>query len=226
MEASLRLLQLIEPNDLSDPDFLRYQAFLRRTYGERARRLGWMPRADDDVEARAIRSRLLPLVAGRGEDPALVEEARSLAGRWLADHRTVPSETAWGALNAAAIRGDRALFDLVAAEASRTADRADKERYHAALGLFEEPALTRAALELAVDDRSDLRDTMVILNVALSRRATRAQAGSRNGGRTSRRACAPTRGPGSSSRPPSPASWRGVAPRLDPPSTGHRLTFR
>ena len=160
VEASLRLLQLIEPNDLSDPDFLRYQAFLRRTCGERARRLGWMPRADDDVEARAIRSRLLPLVAGRGEDPALLEEARSLAGRWLADHGTVPSETAWGALNAAAIRGDRA----------------DKERCHAALGLFEEPALTRAALELAVDDRSDLRDTMVILNVTLSRRATRAQA--------------------------------------------------
>jgi aminopeptidase N len=176
VEASLRLLQLIEPNDLSDPDFLRYQALLRRTYGERARRLGWMPRADDDAEGRALRSWLLFLVAGRGEDPALVEEARSLAGRWLADHGTVPSEIAWGALNAAAIRGDRALFDLVAAEAARTADRADKQRYFAALGLFEEPALARAALELAVDGRSDLRDTMVILNVALSRRATRAQA--------------------------------------------------
>ena len=176
VEASLRLLQLMEPNDLSDPDYLRYQAFLRRAYGGRARHMGWMPRPDDDEEVRALRSRLLPLVAGRGGDPALVEEARALSGRWLADRRTVPSGTAWDALNVAAIHGDRALFDVVAAEASRTADRADKARFYAALGLFEEPALARAAQEMAVDDRSDLRDTMVILHTALARRATRAQA--------------------------------------------------
>ena len=176
VDASLLLVRLIEPNDLSDPDFLRYQAFLRRTYGERARQLGWLPRPGDDDEVRALRGRLLPLVAGRGDDPVLAGEAGVLARRWLADRRQVPTETAWDVLDVAALHGDRTLFDLIVSEASRTADRSDKARLYAALGRFEDPALARAALELAVDEKSDLRDTMSIVSVALSRRATRATA--------------------------------------------------
>jgi hypothetical protein len=59
----------------------------------------------------------------------------------------VPAETAWGAPNAAAMHGDRGLFDLIAAQAGRTADRADEERLYAAPGLFEEPALAWTTLQ-------------------------------------------------------------------------------
>jgi aminopeptidase N len=173
VEASLLLLSLAQPDELPDGDHRRYQAFLRRTYGDRARALGWLPRADDGEDTRALRLRLLPVVAGRGAEPALDAEARSLALRWLADRGSVPAEIAGEAVDVAALRGDRALLDLVSAEADRTADRAAGQRLHAALGMFEDPALARLALERAVAPGSDLRDTRITLQVALPRRATR-----------------------------------------------------
>jgi aminopeptidase N len=176
VQAALQLEALLGPRELGAQDYLRYQELLRRTYGERARRLGWLPRPDDDDEARALRSRLLPLVAGPGAEAVLAGEALALATRWLADRRQVPSETAWDALGVAARHGDRTLFDLIVAEVARSTDRADRERLYGALGQFQDPALSQAALALAVDEASDLRDTQGILGVALSQRATRAGA--------------------------------------------------
>jgi alanyl aminopeptidase len=52
---------------------------VRRTWGARARALGWMPGPDDDEDTRTLRGLLVPLVAGAGEDPALEGEARRIA---------------------------------------------------------------------------------------------------------------------------------------------------
>ncbi len=173
VEGSIQLAGVMEPAWLGDADLARWRTFVRRTWGERARTLGWLPRPDDDDERRALRRRLLPLVAGPGEESVLAGEALALAGRWLADRRQVPAEVAWPALQVAARRGDRVLFDRIVAEAARTANRTERGRLLATLGGFEDPALARAALAQVLAPGADLRDTAPILDRSLTGRATR-----------------------------------------------------
>jgi aminopeptidase N len=171
--ASTRLAGLIDPNRLGDADLARWRSFARRTWGERARALGWLPRPDDDEETRALRALLLPLVAGPGEEAVLAGEAQALARRWLADRRQVPAEVAWPALQVAARRADKGLFERIVAEAGRTTDRTEKGRLFAVLGGVQDPALARAALALLLAPGNDRRDTGPILSLMLSTRASR-----------------------------------------------------
>jgi aminopeptidase N len=173
VEASVGLGGLLEPGRLAEPDLARWRAWVRRTWGERARALGWLPRPDDDEEARALRQLLLPLVAGAGEDAVLAGEALALGRRFLVDRKQVPAEVGWPALGVAVRHGDRALFDQVLAEAGKAADRTEKERLLGLLGRFEAPALARAALELVGAPGADLREVKGILSASLGGRATR-----------------------------------------------------
>jgi aminopeptidase N len=171
--ASIRLAGLMDPDRLGDADLARWRSMVRRTWGERARSLGWLPRSQDDDETRALRSQLLPLVAGPGEEAVLAGEALVLARRWLFDRRQVPSEVAWPALRVAVRRGDRALFDRITAELAKPIDPTEKRRLLATLAGFEDPALARAALALVVAPGADLRDTAPILGQLLESRASR-----------------------------------------------------
>jgi aminopeptidase N len=173
VEASVGLGALLAPDRLAEPELSRWRAWLRRTWGERARHLGWLPRLDDDEEARTLRRLLLPLVAGDGHDAVLAGEALALGRRFLLDRRQVPAEVGWPALEVASRHGDRVLFDQVQAEAGRAADRTERERLVALLGRFEAPALARAALEQVAAPGADLRDVKGILEASLAGRATR-----------------------------------------------------
>ncbi len=174
--AAIGVAGLMDPNRLGDADLARWRAFARRTWGERARTLGWLPRPDDDDETRALRRQLLPLVAGPGEEAVLAGEALALASRWLNDHRQVPAEVAWPALAVAARRADKGLFDRIVAEVARTTDRTERGRLLAVLGNVQDPLVARAALALVLAPGNDLRDTRAILTTMLSTRATRSLA--------------------------------------------------
>jgi aminopeptidase N len=180
--ASLRLLELAEPEGLSPRDRARHRTFLRKTFGSRARALGWLPRASDDHDVNELRRMLVAAAAGPGEDPALVKEARRLATAWLGDRAAVPAEVSGLALDVAARKGDRRLFDRILSEAARTEDRTERGRLLAALGSFRDPALSREALGLllpatpgeeATTPAFDLRDTRPILDSALAHPETR-----------------------------------------------------
>ena len=172
VQSSIRLAGLMDPRRLGDADLARWRGLVRRTWGERARALGWLPRLDDDDETRALRRQLLPLVAGPGEESVLAGEAQALARRWLADRRQVPAEVAWPALAVAARSADRALFERMVVEADRTTDRTEKGKLLAVLGNVQDPALAREALALVVAPGADLRDTGSILARMLTSRAT------------------------------------------------------
>jgi hypothetical protein len=188
--AALGLLELVDPAALSPRDRTRHRNLFRKTFGARARAMGWLPRPGDDDEVNALRRLLVAVAAGAGEDPALGKEAKRLALGWLADRSTVPAEVSGLALRLAARNGDRALFDRIVAEAARTQDRTERGRLLGALGAFRDPTLSREALALLLPASPgeepagqpvrtpatpafDLRDTRPIVDVALSRYETR-----------------------------------------------------
>jgi ERAP1-like protein len=170
--AALLLARLVEPRWLGPAEHARWRAFLRRTFGARARGLGWLPRPDDGEAARALRPVLLPLLAGEGEEAVLAGEALALARRWLFDRRQVPAEVAWPALLAAAHHGDQDLLERVVAEAAR-AEPAERTRLSALLGRFREPGPAAAALALAAAPGTAPADAAALLGEALAGRDTR-----------------------------------------------------
>ncbi len=174
VEASIRVARLVDSRRLPDRDLPAWRALVRRTWGPRARALGWTPRPDDDEDTRMLRALLVPLVAGDGEDPALDAAARRIADSFLAHRASVPAEAAWPALAVAARRGDRALFDRIAGAADRAADRAEKGQLLALLGAFQDPALARKALARVTAPGADLRDTRFLLQASLGGRRTSA----------------------------------------------------
>src|SRR5579863_3079155 len=149
-----------------------YARFIREVFGERARQLGWSAAPGDDAETRLLRADLVPFVAGQGEDPALVAQARKLAGAWLETRTGVDSDMLGGVLTTAARFGDRAYFDGLLASLEKTTDRQLRGRIIGALGSFRDPKIAEAALDLLIHSRIDMRETAFLLFGPLGDRAT------------------------------------------------------
>ena len=150
-----------------------YAAWIRQTFGRRARALGWRVRAGGSEDERLIRPTLLELVADQGEDRALGDEAGRLARRWLDDRAAVHPDVLDQVLQVAARRGDRALFDRMHEAARRSQDRKERTRIIKAMGAFRDPAALRAALDAVLAGEFDLREAHHIYEGALEDPRTR-----------------------------------------------------
>ncbi|WP_243319810.1 M1 family metallopeptidase [Geothrix sp. SG200] len=170
---SLALAARIPAGLLGPADRLRLAWYLRATWGARARTLGWTPRPGEDVETRRLRALLVPLVAFRGQDPALTRDAKTLAARWLKSRKGVDPDLVVPILATAARASGRSYFDRMVAQARATQDRQERARLMAGLGAFRAPVLVNAALDLLLRKDFDIRESVLILDGALSDPETR-----------------------------------------------------
>jgi hypothetical protein len=176
VEGGTQFLSSVHVDLLPEADQQRFRAWLRTTYGPRARALGWKPSKDEGDELKQLRWTLLMLAAAGGQDPTLVQEANRLARAWLADRKSVAAETAWPALRVAARGGDKSLFDLILAQVRKTEDRTERTQLLTLLGTFRNTALTQQALALIAGDEFDVRETQRLLGMAFYTPETRALA--------------------------------------------------
>jgi alanyl aminopeptidase len=147
-------------NDLV-PDELRanYQRFIRKTYGARAKQLGFAPAQGENEDVRKLRPELVALVADAGEDPQLIAEAQKLAVKWLADHKAVDPRMTGVVLRIAARHGDKALWDRFYAEAKKATDRQDRARMLEAMSSFEDPEMIKANHAIVLSGEFELRES-------------------------------------------------------------------
>jgi alanyl aminopeptidase len=129
-----------------------YAAFLRSVLGPQAAALGWRPAPGERIATTLLRPMLLQLVGDEGEDPALRAESRRLTQAALADASAVDESVADTVFALAARDGDRALYDAYRARFEGAASPGDRQRFLAALGRFEDPALAQAALDYSLTD--------------------------------------------------------------------------
>jgi alanyl aminopeptidase len=169
--ATLRIAsdarQRLVPEDL-DANFAR---FVSKTYGPRARALGFVAKSGESEDTKLLRTDLVAFVAEEGNEPELQAEAKRLALRWLDDRSAVPADMAGHVLEVAAVHGDRALFDRFRDAAKAEKDRRDETRLLKAIGAFSDPALVREALDFFLTPAIDPREAYEIL-VSTSRSAT------------------------------------------------------
>jgi alanyl aminopeptidase len=163
VDASVRLPSAISRDGIavgSREDFARW---VRKSWGDRARSVGFAGRAGEGDNERRMRPSLLPFVAGVGEDPELLGEARRLAGLWLTDRSVVDPDMVPALLDLAARKGDRELYGRFLAEAKRAPERRDRQRLLRVLAAFSDPALRREALDLSLTDAFPPLEGMQIL---------------------------------------------------------------
>ena len=140
-----------------------YRRLVVKTFGERARALGWLHHEGEPEEAKLLRNSIVPFVAETGRDPELIAQAKVLAAKWLTDHDAVPRDMSGSVLAVAARDGDRAFFDQLVAAAKSEKDQPARERILNALGQFRNPELIKAAQDLYLTGPFDSRETWSLL---------------------------------------------------------------
>jgi alanyl aminopeptidase len=143
----------------------KFAAYVKKTLGPRARALGFAPKPKDDPETRFLRPLLLAVAANRGEDAALIAEAKSRAKRWLAGDATYTADEMVDAvLSIAAAHGDKAFFDELHKAAKQTSDVKRRRRLLEAMRGFREPAIVEAAFAVALSGDFDIRDAIELVS--------------------------------------------------------------
>ena len=140
-----------------------YAAFVRRTFGAGAAKLGWKAKADDTADTRLLRASVVPFVAREGDDDALRGEARRLTAVWLESHKVIDPDMLRAVLSTAAYSGGPDLFDRLLAELKKTPDRRERGAIVAALGSFRDPKLVERALGLLLVPELDIRETVRLI---------------------------------------------------------------
>jgi len=138
----------------------RYVKMMRQLFGPRARALGLRPRPGDDEGSRLMRPDVVDAAARLGDDPALGQEARKLAGAWMADHAAVGADMSPQVLSLAARNGDVPFYEQIAAGALRTTVARERRILLGALGSFRSPELVRRNLDLLLGGRVDAREAL------------------------------------------------------------------
>jgi len=171
--ASLGLLGKIRRADLIPELSARYARFVRKSYGPRARSLGWRRRsAEPEVQA-ALRQLLLPLLIRSGDDAELAEEARAQASRWTSDSHEIEAVMVATTLEASGASGSHPLWLKLHDAAVATRDRTERALLLSALGGFDDAELARASLVLLLAPEVDPHDAFPIVARELDGQRTR-----------------------------------------------------
>ena len=154
------------------PDELRknYARFIQKSYGARARQLGWAPVAGETDAVRELRPKIVELVALSGADAGLVAEANKLAWKWLADRKAVDATMIEVVLRVAASKNDRKLWERLHAEAAKTTDRQERTRLLMAMADFDDPEIVKANHAVVLAREFELRDSFELMGTGLSAR--------------------------------------------------------
>jgi len=127
-----------------------YEAFIRTLLGPQVRNLGLSAAPGESDERRELRAVVVDTLASVGNDEQLMRQATMLTTDALAGRATLDATAGDAIVSAAARRGDRALWDALAAAADRATAPEEQYRYLYALADFEDPALVQRGLEHAL----------------------------------------------------------------------------
>jgi hypothetical protein len=151
-----------------------YRAWVRRTYGPLARKVGFAPKKGETDDDKSMRLQILSRMSGDGDDPGIQAEARRRVWKWLADRQAVPADMIDTLLAIAARRGDRRLYERVLArarEAHAAGDKLLRERCLGALAGFEDPALAARTRHMMLEDEFPTLETAPLLYAGTDSRA-------------------------------------------------------
>ncbi|MBZ4331034.1 M1 family metallopeptidase [Corallococcus sp. AS-1-12] len=163
LEAGLELMDLVSSRLLTQAQEADRARYVRDTFGPRARKLGFKPRAGESEDLRLLRPRLLELAGNEGNDPKLVAEARTLAEAWLKDRKAVAPDVVSAVLAIAVEHGDAALHGKLMEALRAEQSRYQRQQLLGGLSHTTDPELVKVNLALLLDPKQDLRENLWLL---------------------------------------------------------------
>ncbi len=133
----------------------RYRAWVRKTYGPLARKVGFVVGKHETDDEKAMRPTILWRMAGDGDDAATQKEATRLVWRWLDDRTAVAPEMVGTVIGIAAYKGDEKLYERFLTEARKANEKKDKperERFLGALLMFRDLKLAARTRAMMLED--------------------------------------------------------------------------
>jgi aminopeptidase N/puromycin-sensitive aminopeptidase len=141
-------------------------AWIRSTYAPVYAKLG-PPAESDSSNTRELRAELFGLLGHRGQDPAVLAQAREISARYLADPGSVEATLGQAALSVAARHGDAALFDQLQQVYETSTNPEFQEGALRLLTQFENPALVQRSLDYALSGKVRNQDSIIQFAIAL-----------------------------------------------------------
>ncbi len=156
----------------TDKDRETISAWVRKTFGPEYEKLG-APAAGDSPDKQQLRALLFGTLGWYGNDPAVLAQAREMAGKYLADPASVDPTLAQAALSLTAENGNAELFDQLQKIYETSTTPEIQETALRLLADFRDPALARRSLEYAASGKVRNQDAAFQFSIAMESPKTR-----------------------------------------------------
>ncbi len=166
VDKTITIVGNLDEHLVPEPLLPKYRRYISDLYKGRAEHLGWKDVPGEDDDSSLLRPAVVKVVTNQGEDPAFIDQAKTLALAWLDDHKAVDPDMRDVVLVAAGRHGDRALFDRMRAQAKKETDENARVTLLVALGSFRDPAIVKTAMAVVLTDEFDNNDSIDILFAA------------------------------------------------------------
>jgi len=140
-------LEVIHDYLLTNADRPAFQAWVRTEFSPLLQQLGYAAHPNDTPEERQKRALLVEGLGIIGNDPAVIQEARTITQQYMKDPDSVDGSLADAAITVAARHGDAALYSEFKAQMQKAQSPHQYYTYMRALGEFPEPKLIQETLE-------------------------------------------------------------------------------
>lgn len=156
---------------LDESDAPKFDRWLRQNFAPAARAIGWMPSAKDTDAQRELRAALLRVMGAAGDADAL-SAARALVDRAL-HGKEADTALLDAAFDVVPRRGDKALYERIAARLPKAANVQEHYRLLYALTAFPQRELAARTLDLVKSDVVRVNDYASFFSHLLGNAATR-----------------------------------------------------
>ncbi len=171
-ESAAGGIAAIDNRIVSDSERANFAAWIRKTFAPALEGLG-PSSPTDEPDTKELRSVLFDLLGRYGDDPQVIAEAKTIAGKYLADPSSVEPTLAHAAVSIASVHGDEALYNQLqhVSVTSTNPEVAVSALYD--LSRFRDPALEKRTLEYAISGKVRNQDSASLIGVLLANRQTR-----------------------------------------------------
>jgi aminopeptidase N/puromycin-sensitive aminopeptidase len=168
-------LTFIYEDLLAENDRPEFQTWLRTQFSPVLQQLGYNGRSSDTPEDKQKRAILFEGLGTIGEDPEVIQQARTMVEQYMQNPDSVDGTLARSVITVAARHGDAELYKQYQAQMKKASSPQQYYMFARALGQFPEPDLIQQTLASSLTDKvrgQDLYMLLPMMNNPASQQAT------------------------------------------------------
>ncbi len=158
-------LELIVNDLVNDADRPELQSWVRHTFSPLMQQMGYSARPDESPIERQRRAMLFAMLGNLGDDPQVIQQARTLVQEYMKDPESVDPTLAPAVMLVASRHGDAELYKQFQAQMKSAKTPEMLYRYFYALAEFPEPSLMRETLASTLTPQVRSQDLGILVNM-------------------------------------------------------------